>query len=92
MNDKIYAKLIDQGYPEKVASIAVAELSQLHPQLQPLLEGWLNEAEEDFEVQGFNIFGLMKTRKMKYLAALLTIDWLLKEPEKAVESLKNGIK
>jgi hypothetical protein len=29
---------------------------------------------------------------MKYPAALLTMDWLLKEPQKAKESLRRGLR
>ena len=34
----------------------------------------------------------MEERGMAYPAALLTMDWLIKEPKKAIESLNGKIK
>lgn len=90
--DYIRNKLKKDGYPDKASAMVALELSNVDSQLIPLVEKWLNDNEENYESQGYNIFDLMKSRRMTYPAALLTIDWLIKEPEKAKKSLENGVK
>ena len=88
--DYIAKKLASQGYTSKAASMVAAEIVKVDNGLNPLVEKWLNGEEVDCESHGYSIFGLMKSRGMTYPAALLTIDWLIKEPEKALESLTKG--
>jgi len=92
MTDKstIKKNLINQGYDIKTASIVASELVLVDDSLQPLVEKWLDGNETDYECHGYSIYGLKMSRGMTYPAALLTIDWLLKEPEKALASLKRG--
>lgn len=82
--------LTKQGYNDKAASMAATELVKVCPMLQPLVERWLNGEEVDMESNGYSIHGLMKSRRMTYPAALLTIDWLIQEPQKAKKSLEKG--
>jgi hypothetical protein len=59
----------------------------------PLLEKWVNqEDEQDITVDGFSLLSLKKQYKMSYPAALLSIDWLIKEPQIASQAIKRGIK
>ncbi|MBD5316481.1 MAG: hypothetical protein HDS11_02260 [Bacteroides sp.] len=90
--DFIAKKLISQDYNSKIAPMVAAEIVNVDNQLNPLVEKWLNGESEDYVSQGYSILGLMKSRGMTYPAALLTIDWLIKEPEKAKQSLEKGIK
>lgn len=82
--------LIDRGYSEKNAILASKELQNLAEPLMPLLERWLADVDDkgDYEIAGYSICQLQKERRMKYPAALLTIDWLIKEPDAALESLR----
>lgn len=90
MTDKIKTKLKEQGYDNRSASMVATEMVKVDNDLNALVVDWLNGKEPDFEAQGYTISGLMKSRGMTYPAALLTLDWLIKEPEKALESLKRG--
>ncbi len=94
MENQIKQILVQRGYDNRSAQMAAHELIQLDVSLQPLLQRWLDDAEckTDFEAHGYSITSLMEKRRMTYPAALLTIDWLLKEPEKAKLSLSRGIK
>lgn len=92
MINQIESKLKNEGYDSRNAGIVASELMKVESSLQSLVYKWLSGKEDDFETQGFSIFGLMHSRKMTYPAALLTIDWLLKEPEKAKQSITKGIK
>lgn len=82
--------LIDRGYSEKNAILVSKELQNLAEPLMPLLERWLADVndEGEYEIASYSIYQLQKERRMKYPAALLTIDWLIKEPDVALESLR----
>lgn len=88
----IAEKLLKQGYPDRVANLVSLDLVKVDSNLMPLVERWLNGEEDDYKSHGYSIFGLMNSRGMTYPAALLTIDWLIKEPEKAKKSLEKGIR
>ena len=81
--------LVQRGYTKHNAALVTPELQQLHPDLKPLWEQWLlhPEACDDYTVEGFSLKGLMEQQRMAYPAALLTLDWLLKDPENAKASL-----
>lgn len=82
--------LIDRGYSEKNAILVSKELQNLAEPLMPLLERWLGDVNDkgDYEIAGYSIYQLQKDRQMTYPAALLTIDWIIKEPDLALESLR----
>lgn len=91
--DKLMAVLVSNGYTEKQAKTTAGELLQIDASLQPFLDKWLEKGTEtEAEAEGFSLIGLMKQYKMTYPAALLTIDWLIKEPEIAVNAVRRGIR
>lgn len=93
MRNKLYEALVENGYSEKSANLVLNELAQLSAPLNDYLVEWIETGTcKDYAVDGFSIFDFQKNRKMKYPAALLTMDWLIKEPEKAKESLKRGLR
>ena len=92
MNDKslILDRLQSQGYNPPAANIVANELVNVSPILQSCVNKWLNGEDVDHECHGYSINSLMKLRHMTYPAALLTIDWLIKEPEQAIKSIEKG--
>ncbi len=91
--EKIIAVLVSKGYPEKQAKMTATDLLQIDASLQALLVQWIeNGVETDVEAEGFSLVWLMKQYKMMYPAALLTIDWLIKEPEIAVNAVRKGVR
>lgn len=90
----IYNVLLERGYDENSARLIAAELTMLHKPLDAYLEKWVQNGTDitDYSVNGYSIKQLMAERGMTYPAALLTMDWLIKEPDAAVASLKRGIK
>lgn len=87
---EIIKKLTDDGYDNRMAYMVASELILVDGALIPFLIKWMNGEEENFEVEGYSIRDLMHSRNMTYPAALLTLDWLVKDPQKAIESLKRG--
>ena len=91
--DEIVQALQKHQYNQIQADGVANELSQIDSQLIPLLEKWIkDDTETDYAVEGFSLIELMSLYKMSYPAALLTIDWLIKEPETASLAIKKGIK
>lgn len=92
--EEIYNVLTKRGYDERTARLLSDELVKLQKPLDKLWEAWAQEQsnEGDWEVQGFSISKLKTEYQMDYPAALLTMEWLIEEPEKAIKSLRKGIK
>lgn len=85
--------LISRGYTEKQALAIAPELLQMDNSLQKGFRCWLvSEEEADYIVEGFKLSELKHKFDLTYPAALLTIDWLIKEPERAIKSINRGIK
>jgi hypothetical protein len=91
--EKIIKKLISVGYPENAAKATAMELSQIDSSLNNALASWMdNEVETDMTIEGFTLSELQAKHKMAYPAALLTMDWLIKEPSLAKVAINKGIK
>lgn len=86
--------LMQRGYTQRNASLVAEEMVNIAPQLQQYLEAWLMDKSynENYEVGEYSLKRLQEERCMNYPAALLTMDWLIKEPEAALRSLNRGIK
>lgn len=92
--DYIYNVLMERGYSAYTAQLVTEDLFKLHEPLNDYLLCWLhNESDKkNFAAYNHSISQLQAERQMNYPAALLTMDWLIKEPEKAIESLNRRIK
>ena len=91
--DEIVQALQKHQYNQFQADGVANELSQIDSQLIPLLEKWIkDDTETDYAVEGFSILEFMSLYNMAYPAALLTIDWLIKDPKTATIAIKKGIK
>ncbi len=91
MKDRIYQTLLDEGYSSKSANLVLDDLMLLSSPLDTFLEEWLlNRSISDYESNGYSISQLQRDRNMTYPAALLTMDWLIKEPEIAIRSLSRS--
>lgn len=85
--------LVANKYPQKQAEATARELSQIDKRLLPALKEWLEDGtEQDYRAEEFTLSGLKSRFGMTYPAALLTIDWLLKDPGMATEAINHGIK
>lgn len=78
---------------EAHAEIIASDLKQLSPELQPLLDRWIeeNHCEDAVLYGGYSLDMLMKEKGMYFTGAILTLDWIIKEPEKALEALAQPI-
>lgn len=92
--DYIYNVLLGRDYDEKSAQLVAVDLIDLSQPLDAYLAKWMQDESDmqDYSLHGYSIKQLMEERNMTYPAALLTLDWVMKEPDAAVASLKRGIK
>jgi hypothetical protein len=93
MKEKIANILINEyGYSDHAAEVTAADLLNLQPLLQPVLQAWLDtRAITEVEVQGFSINQLM-AREYTFPSALISLDWLLTEPDVAKAELTDEIR
>lgn len=90
--NEIKAILLERGYNEKQASLVAIELEMIDTNLFEPLQLWLkDETITDAEYKGLSLTRLMQKYQMTYPAALLSLDWVYKEPEKALEKLSPAI-
>lgn len=90
---QIYQGLLIKGYSEKQSLNLASQLSNLGDGLSQCLSEWLSFGKEsDLEANGFSLVKLMANYKLKYPAALLTLDWVIKDPEVAIPTILKGIR
>ena len=93
MKEEIVKILMERGYTEKQAASVASDLLDVDEQLKDGLQHWLATNEEkDYEAADFKLSELKQQFDMTYPAALLTIDWLIKEPDLAMKAIKRGIR
>ena len=91
--EKIKEVLLERGYAGKQVNTVINDLMAMDESLKEGFSLWIeSEKETDYTIQGITLSELKNKFGMTYPAALLTIDWLIKEPEKAIESINRGIK
>lgn len=79
------------SYPESGARIVAERLVACAPQVKNAFGIWWQTGElMDLQVEGFTAQRLVEEHGMKPIAAFLTLDWLVREPEKARASLSRG--
>ena len=79
---------------EKRAALIEGDLLRLSPPLVPALNAWLEKEDytDDTRYHGYSIHSLMQDMDMRFTGAILTIDWIIREPEKALAALAEPIR
>lgn len=94
MMENVIKALIERGYPQAAAKIVAGKLSNLSGELKAAADLWLESGQVTVvDSNGYSTQSLMaRFPGMTYPAAVLTIDWLKREPEKAIKSIEGGIR
>ena len=81
------------GYSEQDAIVLCADLERLDQALVPVLNRWIETGDCAGATvhSGYSIDSLCSEFEMNFIAAILTLDWIIKEPEQALSALKSGI-
>ncbi len=85
--------LKEENYPSHMIENTLHKLSNLQPQTATALEKWLKDGKTpSLNVEGYT-FSILTTKfGMQPIGAFLTLDWLCREPQKASDALKRGIR
>jgi hypothetical protein len=88
----LVARLVDEfGYPEAGAKLIAADLAACRePVANAFLRWWDTGRMPEVEIQGYTVQRLMREQGMNPVAAFLALDWLNREPEKALQILDKG--
>lgn len=91
--EEIKEILLKRGYSQPGAESASSDLITINKALQPYLDDWLyNGIESDYSIDEFSIIGIMQKYGLRYPAALLSINWILNDPQTAIPAIKKGIR
>lgn len=91
MKDMIMKRL---DCPEGIAVRLEKALGEISEELKPLVCAWLETGaqNDDTEYEGYSLNTLMETFDMQFTAAVLTLDWLITDPEAAKKAIAGGIR
>lgn len=91
-NQKNIHRLIEEfGYSEVKAILVWQRITEISPNLYMVFEDWWNnDKQPNISVEGFSFENLTTDFSMNAIAAFLTLDWLLRDPKTAKESLRRG--
>ncbi len=79
------------GYPQTGAQLVANKLANCSPQIAVAFTGWWESRDlPGLNIEGYSLSQLMNEHNMKPIAAFLTLDWLIRETEKAKASLRKG--
>lgn len=66
----------------KTAAIMAKNLFNLHENLFPIIEGWLEGKCEDVEFNGITMSYIMKKEKTPFIDAVFSMSYLIENPDK----------
>ena len=79
------------GYPKSGANLISSKLVHLQQPIKSAFKDWWLLGEKpNAEIEGYTFESLMESHGMNPIAAFLTLDWLIREPQRAKESLNRG--
>lgn len=91
--NKILELLKDENYPEFMYENTYQKISRFHDTVAASFASWIEHGKNpDITVEGYSYDFLTKRMNMQPVGAFITLDWLIREPERAKNALKKGIK
>lgn len=85
--------LNEEGYPNHMIDNTITKLEQLDQVIKDSFASWVeNGTKPEIEIEGYSFQMLVDSYGMKPVGAFLTLNWLTKDPESALRSLKRGIR
>ena len=91
--NRIIEILKEQGYPTFMLEKTADKVENLSQPLKESFSLWVESGiEPSLSIKGYSYSILIEKFKMKQVGAFITLDWIMREPEKAIENLNRGIK
>ncbi|MCX6344888.1 MAG: hypothetical protein NT018_07420 [Armatimonadetes bacterium] len=90
--EEIVQRLVNEfGYSDYGAGLMADKARKLDPTLRhEFLRWWNTGSTTEIAVEGYTVERLMRENSQNLLAALFTLDWLLREPDKAIAAIEEG--
>ena len=91
--NKLIELLKEQGYPSFMLEKTIDKIENFSQPLKEAFTIWAEcGIEPAFSIKGYSYNNLINDFKMKPVGAFFTLDWIMREPEKAIENINRGIK
>lgn len=85
--------LKEEAYPEYMIEQTADKIENLENEIKEAFEKWqLDGTFPTIKLEGYSFQDLVDQFGMKPVGAFITLDWLKKEPGKASDALRRGIK
>lgn len=85
--------LKEEKYPDYMLEKTIEKVERFDSTVMKIFEEWSKSGEEPtLSIEGFSYHQLIAEYGMKPVGAFITLDWLLRDPQKAVSALKRGIR
>lgn len=85
--------LKEEGYPDFILEKTANKVEALSPEIATKFgEFCVHGILPKIEIEGYGYKRLVEEFGMKPVGAFITLDWLTREPEKAKDALRKGIK
>lgn len=85
--------LKEEDYPEYMIEQTADKIENLENEIKEAFEKWhLDGTIPAIKLEGYSYQDLVNQFGMKPVGAFVTLDWLKKEPGKASDALRRGIK
>lgn len=90
---KIIELLRLEGYPEFMHEKTVAKIQNFQDIIAIEFTNWVEKnASPEISIEGYSYSFLVNHMNMQPIGAFITLDWLLRDPQKAKAALLKGIK
>lgn len=91
--NKIIEILKAEGYPEFMHESTVDKILHFQNDIANAFSHWVSTNESpNITIEGYTYSFFIEEMQMKPIGAFITLDWLLRDPQKAINALKQGIK
>ena len=91
--ERIKEILVEEQYPEFMIENTADKIEAFSLAVAEAFDNWSkNKSQPDISIEGFAFKDLITKWGMKPIGAFITLDWLIREPEKAKVALNRGIK
>lgn len=91
--ERIKEILVEEQYPEFMIENTADKIEAFSLAVAEAFDNWSkNKSQPDISIEGFAFKDLITKWGMNPVGAFITLDWLLREPEKAKRALNKGIK
>jgi hypothetical protein len=89
----IKKELQSEGFPEFMIDRTINKINNFSGTISEAFNDWMSNGKEpSIVVEDYSYTELIEKYSMTSIGAFITLDWLVKDPEKAKKALTEGIR